>query len=175
MATEEKLDRIMSALTALTSGNKTLAESSEALTQRLEALESRKPAAKIETGERTEVRVMTSSKEKSLTLAFGEGECSSQNLRLFLEHFELAKKHNVRRAVDGWDDNEFRAAELRFQLRGEPALWVAQESAMLNQWTNNDKEIIKKLNDRYMGVLSLERVIIVAFEEMAQGDNETLA
>ena len=117
----------MSALTALTSGNKTLAESSEALTQRLEALESREPAAMIETGERersplerTEVRVTTSSKEKSLTLTFGEGECSSQNLRLwlFLEHFELAKKRNVRKGVDGWDDNEFRAAELRFQLRG---------------------------------------------------------
>ena len=45
---------------------------------------------------------------------------------------------------------------------------------MLNQWTNNDKEIIKKLKDRYMGVLSLE-LNIVAFEEMAQGDNETLA
>ena len=55
-----------------------MAESSEALTQRSDAFESKEPAAKIEMGERsllerTEVRVTTSSKEKLLTLMFGEG------------------------------------------------------------------------------------------------------
>ena len=53
MATEEELDQNMEALMALASGNKTLAESSEALTQRSDAFESKEPAAKIEMGERS--------------------------------------------------------------------------------------------------------------------------
>ena len=92
-------------------------------------LETREPAQKVETeqkpgesshfeGGAREVRVTTTAKEKAVALTFGEGECSSQNLRLFLEHFELAKKQNVRRGVDMWDDNEFRANELKFQHRG---------------------------------------------------------
>ena len=96
---------------SLTSGNKTLAESSEALTQRLGVLKRREPAQKVETeqkpgesslfeGGAREVRVTTTAKEKALALTFGDEEYSSQNLRLFLEHFELAKKQNVRRGVD---------------------------------------------------------------------------
>ena len=61
-------------------------------------------------------------------------------LRLFLDQYNLAMTQNQRRGVEGWEDESFRANELRFQLAGEPALWVAQESAMLNEWTRNDNE-----------------------------------
>ena len=81
------------------------------------------------------------SKEKSLTLTFGERDCNPTNLRLFLNHYDIAKSQNQRKKVDGWADPEFRANELRFQLRGEPALWLAQEYSMSQEWIRNDDKI----------------------------------
>ena len=68
-----------------------------------------------------------------------------------------------------------RANDLRFQLAGDPALWVAlEESAMHNEWTKSDTKIIVRLKERYFGVLSLE-LNIVSFAELKQGENKTLA
>ena len=127
-----------------------------------------------EQGQVQQIRVHTASKEKALTLTFGETDCSTNSLRLFIDHFAIAKQQNQRKGVDGWDNAEFRANELRFQLRGEPALWISQECAMLKEWTKNDDEIINRLKSRFMGTQSIE-LNIIAFEELAQQESETLA
>lgn len=187
MTVEESLLRITAQLAEITSANKELKETTQAVQMRLGELEAKregvdtKPAASQEghrdderLKERHEFRVSTAAKEKTLTLTFGDGDCSATKLRLFLDQYHLAVTQNQRRQVDGWEDESFRANELRFQLAGEPALWVAQESAMLNVWTKSDTEIITRLKQRYLGVLSLE-LNIVSFEELKQGESETLA
>ena len=118
------------------------------------------------------IRIQNAGKEKSLTLTFGD-DCSATSLRLFLDHYDLAKAQNEQRGIEGWDDPVFRSRELRFQLRGEPSLWIAHESAMAQDWTSDDNEVIKKLKQRYLGAQSME-LNIVQFEELVQGEGETL-
>ena len=121
----------------------------------------------------TQVILHGSAREKALSLTFGEDE-SPMALRLFLEHYSLARDQNLRRGIDGWAEKPFRARELRYQLRGKVAAWVAQESAMLQPWVEDDEEIIKRLNQRYMGTQSIE-LNIIAFEELQQNEGESLA
>ena len=112
-------------------------------------------------------------REKSLSLTFGE-DCSARALRLFIDHYELAASQNRDRGIDGWEDDVFRARELRLQLRGEAALWLSHESAMGSSWTDHDEEIILRLRQRYLETQSLE-LSIVMFEELGQNEDETLA
>ena len=113
-------------------------------------------------------------REKSLNLTFGDGgDHSSTSLRLFIDHYDLAKAQNQERGVEGWNSPRFRARELRFQLRGEPALWISHESAMAKEWTADDEEIIERLKLRYLGTQSLE-LNIVLFEEISQNEGEPL-
>lgn len=192
MSVQETLADILAQLKAISADNTELKaaneeqkESSGAVLARLRDLEKGAPV-KEERERRgsgsasggtaqgtTEVRVVTA-KEKSLRLTFGDGECSATALKLFIDHYSLAKSQNERRGVDGWNDPSFLASELRFQLCGEPALWIAQESAMQSEWTKSDVEIIEKLKDRYLGVQSLELNILM-FEELKQEDSESLA
>ena len=86
----------------------------------------------------------------------------------------MARAQNVHRGIEGWEDPEYRARELRFQLRGEASLWIAHESAMAQEWTSYDDKIIAKLRQRYLGTRSLE-LNIVLFEELSQNEGETLA
>lgn len=116
-----------------------------------------------------------SSREKYLSMTFGSEECTPTALRLFLDHYEIAKEQNTAKGIIGWDNSRFRANEIRFQLRGEPALWIGQECAMLNStWTRDDEEIVKQLRERYMGTQCVE-LNIIAFEEVSQEDSESLA
>ena len=155
---------IVDQLTALNTTN-------QLMMNRLTALEGSKTEI---VGEKvTQVQVQNT-KEKSLSLTFGDSGCSPNSLRLFLDHFNIAKKQNMMKEVGGWNDAEFRANELRFQLRGEAALWISQENAMLRPWTRDDEELIAKLKDRFMGTQSIE-LNIIAFEELSQNDNESLA
>ena len=117
--------------------------------------------------------VRSSAKEKTLTLTFGEDE-SPTALRLFIEHYRLAKSQNMRKKIDGWDLPEFRANELRFQLRGQTASWILQENAMKSSWVEDDEEIIKHLEERFLGTQCIE-LNIMAFEDLKQNDGETLA
>lgn len=49
---------------------------------------------------------------------------------------------NITRKIPGWEDPEYRAKELRFQLQGEAAVYVRQEETMLSDWVKNDDMII---------------------------------
>ena len=134
MAVQEALTDILAQLkvisadnTELKAANQEQKETSQVVLERLLTLE-KGPPVKAEderrdtlggsVQERTEVRMVTSAKEKSLRLTFGEGECSATSLKLFLDHYRLAKSQNERRGVEGWDDPSFLANELRFQLCG---------------------------------------------------------
>ena len=126
-----------------------------------------------ENGGNGPVIVQAHGKEKALTLTFGEDE-SATALRLFIEHYRLAKNQNVRKKIEGWDLADFRANELRFQLRGRTASWILQESAMGSVWVKNDEAIIRHLEERYLGTQCVE-LNIIAFEDLRQTDGETLA
>ena len=117
--------------------------------------------------------VQAHGKEKALTLTFGEDE-SATALRLFIEHYRLAKNQNMRKKIEGWDIPDFRANELRFQLRGRTASWILQESAMGSVWVKNDEAIIRHLEERYLGTQCVE-LNIIAFEDLRQAEGETLA
>lgn len=181
------LQRIIEELTTIRTGQAELASGQELLTNRVVAMED-KPEVKPEVVKSEVVSnggassagagqyqiIQGSAKEKSLQLTFGGDECSPTALRLFTDHYNLAKSQNVKRNVVGWDDAEFRANELRYQLRGEPALWLSQEDSMLSTWVKDDVEIIRRLKERFMGTQSTE-LNIIAFEELSQNQTENLS
>ena len=111
--------------------------------------------------------------EKVPFLTFGDKDCSPTSLRSFIDHFEIVATQNQRRQVHGWGEANYRAQELRFHLRGEPALWCAQEYATCASWTRSDVEITRKLKDRYIGSHGIE-FDIIEFEELAQIESESL-
>ncbi len=113
------------------------------------------------------------SREKQLTKKFGS-DTSGPALVEFLDHYTLCVEMNRTREVAGWDDPGYRAKELRFQLEGEAAVYVRQEETMLETWVNDDEEIIKKLKDRWLNRDCIE-LDIIEFEEVRQGDGESLA
>ena len=178
---DDALQMILAQLASMSESNKQIGERLSALEEKSVKSEAGGSGAKaagegppFSTGTTQILKVQAQAKEKALSLTFGDGECSANSLRLFIEHFNIARTQNMAKQVGGWDEAEFRANELRFQLRGDPALWLAQECAMLKTWTRNDDEIIAKLKDRYMGTQSTE-LNIIAFEELSQNANETLA
>ena len=73
----------------------------------------------------------------------------------------------------GWGDAEFRANELRYQLRRPPALWLSQEDSMLSSWVKDYVEVIRRLKGRFVGTQCTERNII-AFEDLSQNQTENL-
>ena len=179
-AKKEDVEQIMVTLQKLMKQN---TQSFDSLSGRLSALEEKAVDVKTEVSNQTGGNggmtenvpvVVSSAKEKCLSLTFGEADCSPNNLRLFIEHFSIAKEQNIAKRVTGWGDGSFRANELRFQLRGDPALWLAQECAMLKDWTKDDDKIIAKLKERYMSTQSIE-LNIIAFEELSQNRDESLA
>ncbi len=176
MSQDDKINKILESLQLVVESNRTLE-------QRLGVLEAEKTVKQeggtgqggvSSSGIREVVSVQMGGREKALTVTFGENDCSASSLRLFLDHFNLAVEQNLQKEVKGWDDSEFRARELRLQIRGEPALWLSSESAMLKVWLKDDKEIIKRLKERYMGTQSLE-LNIISFEDLHQNEGETLA
>lgn len=177
MADAEALRMILEKLGSIEQGQ-------NSLTTRMDALETATPpvvkteqempeAAAVAAGLPREIKIVQSAKEKPLQLTFGD-DCSPMALRLFLDHYTLAKDQNMKRGVTDWQDPEFRANELRYQLRGEPALWLSQENSLLNTWVKDDTEIIKKLKERFMGTQSTE-LNIMAFEEASQAPTESLS
>ena len=176
MATQQDIQAIIEQLKVLAAGQEAVGQ----LGDRLTALEEKAAVAQVKQEQVTpgavtsSINVSSGSREKALTLTFGDSECSPSNLRLFSEHFVIAREQNLAKGVQCWNDVKFRARELRFQLRGEPALWLAQEYAMLREWTEDDEAILKKLKDRYMGTQSVE-LNIISFEELAQEEGESLA
>ena len=117
--------------------------------------------------------VAKASREKQLTKKFGS-DTSGPALVEFLDHYTLCVEMNKAREVTGWDEPEYRAKELRFQLEGEAAVYVRQEETMLETWVNDDNEIIKRLKDRWLNRDCIE-LDIIEFEEARQGDGESLA
>ena len=117
--------------------------------------------------------VLPGGKECKINLTFGD-DTSPKALKLFIDHYELVKEQNLARNVTQWANAAFRARELRLQIREEPALWLAQEHTMLSPWMDDDDGIIGKLRERYSGTQSIE-LNIIAFEEMSQKENESLA
>jgi hypothetical protein len=183
--TTEAITAMMESLKKIQEDNEEFKASNAEIKERLIKLEEEKTVkvetVKVETADQaggsrsgtTQVVVQGSAKEKSLSLTFGEDE-SPMSLKLFVEHYTLAKSQNIRKKVDGWQEADFRANELRFQLRGRVAAWVLQESAMHSEWVKDDVEIIRKLQERYLGTMSVE-LNIISFEELRQRDSESLA
>ena len=186
MAETAALTQILQKLQEMQQGQDDIKATQEALGERVKLMEEKpkvevdgnaKPAAftpGVASSATSTHLLVQNAKEKSLQLTFGEGECSPTALRLFLDHYNLAKNQNVKRGVAGWDDAEFRANELRYQLRGEPALWLSQENSMLSSWVADDEEIIRRLKERFMGTQSTE-LNIIAFEEVNQRQTESLS
>ena len=112
-------------------------------------------------------------REKQLNKQFGV-DTSANALLEFLDHYTLCKDMNQQRKVPGWDNAEYRARELRFQLQGEAAVYVRQEETMRQSWVLNDEAIIEKLKDRWLNRDCIE-MDILEFEEARQGEYETLA
>ena len=114
-------------------------------------------------------------REKRVIMTFGDEDTSPTSLILFLDHYEIARQQNLAKHVPGWGCANFRANELRYQMRGEVAMWISQESAMLNaEWTKDDEEIIKRLKTRFMGTQCIE-LNIMSFEDLRQDESESLA
>ena len=152
-----------------------LLEQNSAVSSRLEALEEEKLGDRG----RELLNIHATAREKSLTLTFGETkdgreDISPTSLRLFLDHYDLTTAQNLRKGVKDWEDKEFRARELRLQLRGKPAEWLAHEQSMSQVWIRNDEEIKQKLIERYMGTQSIE-LNIIRFEELSQNESEGLS
>ncbi len=178
----QAIQNMIESLKKIQEDNEQFRNSNAQIMERLERLETEKPPVKVEKSQAhdsggssgtTQVVVQGAAKEKSLSLTFGDDE-SPMALKLFVEHYNLAKSQNMRKNVEGWQEKEFRANELRFQLRGRVAAWVLQENAMHSEWVKDDVEIIKKLQERYLGTMSVE-LNIIAFEELRQREGETLA
>ena len=116
---------------------------------------------------------VTAGRERPLTRTFGT-DTSANALMEFLDHYTLCVDINVQKGIPGWDRPDYRAKELRCQLTGEAATMIRQEEAMLEPWVNDDREIIKKLKDRWVNRDCIE-LDIIEFEEARQSDNESLA
>ena len=68
-----------------------------------------------------------------------------------------------------------RANKLKLALQGEAFDYVSFESTMPNKvWTDNDDEILVKLEDRYMKIHAIE-LNILEFEKSAQEPKEPLS
>ena len=165
---------IMKKLEEIQNANNSMSERVAALEVKSEDQPKQEVASENPDHSNPKIIVGTSNKEKTLQLTFGDKECSPTALRLFLDHYNLAKEQNIRKNIDGWKDAEFRANELRYQLRGEPALWISQESTMLKLWVKSDTEIIQKLKDRFLGTQCIE-LNIIGFEELSQLPSESLS
>ncbi len=148
--------------------------------ERLQALET---GAKDESTEETETSPVNQSitvselvippKEKQLIKQFGS-DTSASALLEFLDHYNLCRDMNQQRKVHGWDDPQYRARELRYQLQGEAAVFVRQEETMAQSWVLDDDQIIEKLKERWLNRDCIE-MDILEFEEARQGEYETLA
>ena len=188
--TEQLLQQMLDEMKLVRSGQEAMKAGQEALENRITAMEEKPPVVGVgvkpepvtdinnQTGTVSAsglCQIMGNAKEKSLQLTFGgDSECSPTDLRLFLDHYTLAKSQNVKRNVTGWNDAEFCANELRYQLRGEPALWLSQEDSMLSPWVKDDIEVMRRLKERFMGTQSTE-LNIIAFEELKQNQTESLS
>jgi hypothetical protein len=181
---EEAIARMMESLQKIQEDNQEVKSSNAQIIQRLDKLETENTEEKATVHVKpenqqaggsgmTQVVVQGAAKEKSLSLTFGDDE-SPMALKLFVEHYNLAKNQNMRKNVEGWQEKGFRANELRFQLRGRAAAWVLQESAMQSDWVKDDEEIIKKLLERYLGTMSVE-LNIISFEDLRQHEGESLS
>ena len=113
MADADALKMILEKLGSIEQGQ-------NSLTTRMEALETATPtmvkteqgipeAAAVAAGLPREIKIVQSAKEKPLQLTFGD-DCSPMALRLFLDHYTLAKDQNMKRGVTDWQDPEFRAS-----------------------------------------------------------------
>ena len=178
---DEAIKQMMESLQKIQEDNQAVKDSNAQIMDRLNKLETERAVEHVkEEGEpstngggMTRVVVQGTAKEKALSLTFGDDE-SPMALKMFVEHYNLAKSQNMRKNVEGWQEKEFRANELRFQLRGRAAAWMLQESAMQSDWVKDDTQIIKKLQDRYLGTMSVE-LNIISFEELRQREGESLA
>ena len=113
-------------------------------------------------------------REEKLDISFGT-DCSGKALRRFMDKWKVVKHLNVAAKLTGWDQSEYRANKLKLALQGEAFDYVSFESTMPNKvWTDNDDEILVKLEDRYMKIHAIE-LNILEFEKSAQEPKEPLS
>ena len=178
---KEAMDLILRSLQDIKKDNEDFKLLNQALSDRLDLLEtgqgagSKNDSGGVQNngGDPPRVVINGSAREKVLAITFGDDE-SPTALRLFIEHYNLAKEQNISKNIEGWADPAFRANELRLQLRGKVAAWLVQESAMQSSWLKNDEQIIDRLKDRFLGTQSIE-LNIITFEDLKQNESEGLA
>ena len=93
--------------------------------------------------------------------------------RSFKDHFTLVRKANIARGVAVWQEKTYRSVELRLCLTWAPAEYIREEEAQDSKWVQDDEEILKRLEQRYVTTEAIE-VRIIRFEEAKQGEEETL-
>ena len=111
-------------------------------------------------------------REEKIELTFGS-ILTAKALREFIEHYKIVRMVNIQEELKNWDDPAFRAAKLRLTLRGAAAEYVTGESGISMPWTQNDEQIIKKLEERYLNTDAIE-LKIIEVEEAKQEDREPL-
>ena len=174
------MDKQVKDMMALLMGMKETMEAGQnQLDTRLKALET----AKEEQPEGSEVKdsksfptgkvEITQGRERPLTKTFGV-DTSADALLEFLDHYQLCVAINTEKGIPGWDRPDYRAKELRCQLVGEAATYIRQEEVMLEDWVKDDREIIKRMRDRWVNRDCIE-LDIIEFEEARQSETETLA
>ena len=108
----------------------------------------------------------------ALKQVFG-ADVSPAAWRSFKDHFTLVRKANIARGVAVWQEKTYRSVELRLCLTGAPAEYIREEEAQDSKWVQDDEEILKRLEQRYVTTEAIE-VRIIRFEEAKQGEEETL-
>ena len=117
-------------------------------------------------------RFSSHAREENIDVTFGD-VLTPEALLEFIDGYKLAKYLNQEEKIANWDDKRFRAAKLRKALRGPAASYVRSENAMASSWTEDDDEIIAKLEARYLTTEAFESKIREA-EEVYQQDHEPL-
>ena len=117
-------------------------------------------------------RFSAHAREENIDVTFGD-VLTPEALLEFIDGYKLAKYLNQEEQIANWDDKRFRAAKLRKALRGPAASYVRNENAMASSWTEDDDEIIARLEARYLTTEAFESKIRDA-EEVCQQDHEPL-
>ena len=111
-------------------------------------------------------------RESCLTKRFGE-EPSMTSWLTFKSHFKLIEKANVMNGVSKWQDEEYKAIQMRLQFDGEVEQWLTIAENSDESWMNRSDTLMEKMISRYETAEGLE-IKIKTFEESTQADGESI-
>lgn len=113
-------------------------------------------------------------KEERLDCFFGEeGNSSSVAMRRFCDRYQTIKKMNMGLKISGWDDPKYRAGKITLCLKGDAFDYVQFANSMDEPWTNDDKLLLGKLQDKFINIQAIE-MNILHFEQSVQETRESI-